>query len=678
MTSAARLPGALSLFVSSLCILIGCAGAVEPTTSGGVTVTTSTEAGLDGATVCVASDEAFVRRAVTHLLGRRVLGTGELRVLLDLYREVGADRWLDALMDTPEFIDTWEQSLRDVLIIPRIGPVGCRGTQLLPKDGPELAQFLLDNGPEATFSPNGVATPFATRDVIRSTLVLDDMTPLLRVEPFMRAGTTFFEVEDVNDEIDNRRINASVFERAYLNRRLDCMQCHNSEFSVTGSDDPALDRTWEIPGHFERAIFEAPQGRAVADFDALFRINGVKIFKFVADAPNKAFWQNGEGVSPWGLSEACGQFAKPGKIETDPAGSNGFFVEGFGKTASLYDLEAIMRQGFDSLRESGLQRGQDLAVEGKLATAWLISAAFSERVYEHITGRRLTVAHAFPRNKAQRDLNEHLARVFSENGFSLRALVKAIIRHPLVNLGAPADCGDSVYTLPAVFDPFTPAEEEPALRPNSAGDAVVRVPPILLLRSVHLALGWPLPSHEFEFDPVAQFEGFTVSPSFILMRDIGAFVTDAELGFRGASLQEALAWEHALGTCTPPNVAQDSTAADFISSLVAEAPTLKDAAIALKDRLLADPVVDGEELALMEPLLGASLQSPPRSHEAGLRRLCVALLRAADLHLEGAAGPDRAAGTLPWAPIGSDRGAWCDRWRPVFSPDGDALASCPL
>lgn len=675
MTSNVRRP--LEPVLYSLCVLLGCSETVAPSYGGSVTVTTRAEAGLEGATVCVGSDEAFVRRAVTHLLGRRVLGTAELQVLLDLYREVGPDRWLDALMETPEFIDTWEQALRDVLIIPRMGPLGCRGTQLLSEDGPELAEFLLENGPEATFTRDGAATPFATRDVIRSTLALDDMTPLLRVEPFMRAGTTFFEVEDVNDEIDNRRINASVFERAYLNRRLDCMQCHNSEYSITGSDDPAKDRTWEIPGHFERALFEAPVGRAVADFDALFRINGVKIFKFVADAPNKAFWQNGDGVSPWGLSKACGQFAKPGEIETDPAGSDGFFVKGFGKTASLYDLEAIMRQGFAALRERGLERGPDLAVEGSLATAWLISAAFSERVFEHITGRRLTVAHAFPRNKAQRDLIESFARTFSESGFSLRALVKAILQHPLVNLGAPADCGDAVYTLPAVFDPFTPAEEDPSLRPNSAGDAVVRVPPIILLRSVHLALGWPLPTHEFEFDPVKQFEGFTVSPSFILMRDIGTFVTDAELGFRGASLQEALAWEHAMGTCTPPDAPAGDLAPDFITTLVAEAPTLRDAVIALKDRLLADPVVDDEELALMAPLLGAPLSSTPGAHEPGLRRLCVALLRAADLHLEGAPTLDRAALPPPWAPSGADRAAWCARWRPLFSAEGESLASCP-
>lgn len=293
---------------------------------------------------------------------------------------------------------------------------------------------------------------------------------------------------------------------------------------------------------------------------------------------------------------------------------------------------------------------------------FLLAANVTNQVVDEVLGEDLTMAHGFPRNPDQARALSVLATTFA-SGFSLKALLKELVMSEAFNRRPPVDAGTAPYVLPML--PFPEAESAPYApdRPlgsdaNSEGDFVHRHSPGGLLHQVHAALGWPGPH-------VAEAGG--VYPSASLSAEIGRYshVRDREDPHVG--LADLTAWEEGVATCRKPSavLARDVTPApglsvpptttlspydwvDWIDVLAADAEargdrTWLDLASAVKDRLLADPRVEGEELVLLPHVfqvhdLGESPVGDGAfsdDEEGRLRDYCSALMRTPQFLLRG-------------------------------------------
>jgi hypothetical protein len=207
---------------------------------------------------------------------------------------------------------------------------------LAPSDDGELARFVRDHSPEEA---EGYETPGGTGDLIRSSLVANDISPVFRAQLFSQLASKVINLDNPGANLTWRQIYGDIFMDRYLGRNMQCLECHNSEFSVTGHSDPNLDRTWEMPGHFEAAVFGQAIGRAPRDVWAFFRVEGVLSLEF------------GDGHSPWGMAED-GRFIVPDAIEPDPEEWTGYLVAPHVDRPSIWDLERMIRAGFDTLRSN--------------------------------------------------------------------------------------------------------------------------------------------------------------------------------------------------------------------------------------------------------------------------------------------------------------------------------------
>ena len=656
-----------------------------------------------------AGDEAFVKRLVPALWGRRPASIREVRLLVDLLGPLGRDGLVRAMARSPEYRDHWEVLIKDHLAVDRVGHISngmCYGFRLLPDVGPELAAFVRDAPSDAA----GYPALWTFRDLAYSALQLDDLSPLWRVHLFANMALEH-EIEDTAAARASREARADVFLGTYLYRRLDCMGCHNSEFSVTGSPDPAQDRTWEIPGLVEKAVFGASDGRPVDALRPFFRRHGVvvgmKYFWEEAPAPDIVA-SFATGSTPWGMDPVCGEFVAPGAVVPDDVGDQAFFIAEASDTASVWDLEERLRTGFDALRGQPLPVAPDQTVPGPEAFAWMASASFADFVWEQVMGYRLTIANYFPRNRSQRDTLKFTTDRFVGAGYSLQELLVTIALDPLFNPAPPAS-GGPLRPFAALFDPWV----DDGL--NGVGDQVQSQAARTLLRSATLALGWA---------PIGDFPLYFLSQEAQVARQTGAFMKTSDRGFRGAGFQAALAWESAFGTCRDwrspdvcpvdkvlqeaqtgesdkckicanaekvcawdprccnidwlavcedhcleepanvpayyldldrfPRIEVATGTPDFVTRILAAAgpgATFGDAVAALKDRLHTDPELsDPDERALIEALAEVPLDAPLKGTadaEDALRLVCGALLSAPQFTLSGWAGPDRIAAPEP-------------------------------
>ena len=231
-----------------------------------------------------------------------------------------------------------------------------------------------------------------------------------------------------------------------------------------------------------------------------------------------------------------------------------------------------------------------------------------------------------------------LAETFVESRFSLRALVSAAMLHPLFDLAGPGSCGQPSYPLPAVFNPWTPAEFEEGDRGNGVSDGISRLPPRLLRASMAAALEWSQPQTNFEVPGGSEL--LDGAAEAMLQSDIGIFLTYTATGFRENNFQETLAFETAFGACQDP-FAEEPDAKDFVDRLVEKSTgSVEDALLDLKDRLLGEPAIeDEEERRLVEALagvpLGTAVSDDPAAAERALRRACAAWLASPDFQLDG-------------------------------------------
>jgi hypothetical protein len=658
---------------------------------------------------CDAGEEAFVARAIPLLWGRKPHGIGEIRLWAESSRTYGRDVVVRAMTGSPDYVARWSDWIMDSLGIARLGDrsySACFNSPALESDNGELAQFIAGTAAAgASFSE-----PFNMADVLASSLKADDLSAAWRVNLFSRMNRPLQGANVGPYELEDNRRNAfgDEFFQYYLNRNMTCLGCHNSEWSITGSDDPTQDRTWEVPGLFEKALLGSSFGISEDTSYAVFRYNDLL-------SGDTAVAQ------PWGMDVACGVFTPADQLTEDYLDHEGYFVEAFGETGSVWQVEAYLQQGVDSLAESGLMLGSNNEVDGPQAFAWLVGMAIVDQVWQEALGTRLTISNYFPRNEGQRDRLQSLTATFVEGRYSLRELLVGITTDPLFNQGAPSTCTAQLYGLDPVLDPWTVSDADPARHNNGPGELVHRQSARTLLRSVHDSMGWAQPSRYLA----------NSDPLRTLQLNLGAFMRTSQPGFNGTDFQGILAFENTYGNCASPSTggagdgcqetlgyggcascncqacvcATDayccdvqwdalcvsmcnegcggcggglaSTQQDTISRLLdaarANNATVGEVVVALKDRLTARGPIGAEEQQLIEALLQEPLDQPLASApdlEPALRVLCGALLISPDYLLATDPAP---VGEVPSLTL--DLAADCQRMQTLLASVG-VTASC--
>jgi hypothetical protein len=661
---------ALALALSGAALAGGCGGDKGTSSSGDTTSSSSTGTSPPYQpqhtwTECQASDQAWVRRALFALDGRRGRSQAEINAWEDAVKAIrAADRKAaggfsdvgdtlppdgsdlengkrliaKAMMNESGYRERWSDFLLEALHINRIeikAQDQCYGPPNPDAiDDGSLAAWVRDNDPSSQAPP---LHDFTMGQLLSSALRLDDLSVLYRGNlfammnlPINGANVDFEAMERIR-----RQDFGAVFSSAYIHRDLVCLNCHNSEFSVTFDQDPAKNRAWPIPGHFEVALYGASNGRHPAD-EAMTKgsdeLRAVSMLR-VADVVD------GSGQKPWGWASMCGRFKQP-QVD-DPLKIDAYFGSirstvdqpNRGLRASVWDLERALHRGVDLLAAHGLQRGKDGALaDPDEAFAYLVAENIVEKVWDEVVGHRLTIANYFPRNETQRDILMGLTEHFVASHFSLQTLLLDILAHPAFNLKSPDEgCFVAPYEMPPVFDPWTIADSDLAKRGNSPADGVFAVSSRPLVRSLHRAMGWPAVD---EYPQNDTDESFQVA--------VGFFIKDADPGFRGLDFQGRLTWETQYGGCPDLTGAGD----DYIAHLVTAAQstpgtTVKDAVVALKDRLVGDPTIDAAEQPDLEALIGAPLASTDLSKlSTQLRALCGVLVSTPQIMLGGVVPKD--------------------------------------
>lgn len=640
--------------------------------------------------VCDAGDEVWVERVMPLLWGRKPHGAYEVRLWADVAREEGRDVVVRAMTAAPAYVDRWQSLIADLLYVARTGDRGyaaCFGAPMLTDDAGELARWL------AVTPADGAAYPsaFNMADVSRSALIADDLSGPWRVNLFARMNRPVQGANVGPEELEEARRQAfgETFGQTYLYRDMVCMGCHNSAYSTTDAADPAEDHHWPVQGMFEQALYGVSFGIDEATADQIWRYSDL---------------MTGEAavIAPWGIDGACGRFAPPSALSKDLLGQEGFFIEAFGEAGSVWQVEAFLQQGVDSLASSGLVLGDDQVPDGPDAFAWLVAQNITDQVWREATGERLTIATYFPRNSAQRDRLEALTARFVETRWSLRELLVDVTTDPLFNAGAPQSCVADLYGMDPVVNPWTPSEDDPARRGNGPGDLVHRHSARVLMRSVHDSMGWAQPEPFLAGDdPLLRLEG-----------SLGAFLRESQPGFDGTDFQGALAFEATYGACQPPEVGgaqngcvetlgyagcascdcqscacavdpyccdvqwdaicvdicnndcggcggglaepRDDTLERLLSAARADGGSVRDVVVGLKDRLVARGALEAEEEALVASLLGVPLDTPVAELgdvEQHLRVLCGAILLSPQYFLSLDGGP---LGPIPPDPLDAD------------------------
>ena len=685
---------------------------------------------------CDAGDAAWVIRATQMLLGRKPYGTMEVNALADLVKATSRGQVAKAMMATPEFSERWLRWLLDEMQVHRKGRRNhkqCFRLGLLPSVDASLATFVRDSEPETA----SFATPFNMRDLLQSSLILDDVTPAYRAYLFAmlaRPTSSCLNLTKLQLDLVLRQNFAQTFNKTYLHRDTGCMGCHNAEYAVTNKDDPKLDHHWPLPGLVEKALFGSSGGPKDNEAQSTFRYYGVATGAFCP--PEMCSSVIGTGVQPWNIAADCGTFTASDKIALDPAEVEGYFIKPLGKTGSVWDLQGKLAAGLAQLRTTGTvaidAKTNDIA--GDQAVAYLLAARISHQVWLEMVGRPLTVNHGFARNADQNSILQSLTTHYIANKLSFRALVAKVALHPLFNQVAPsAGCvAQARYYMPAVHEPFTSDYPVPDERLNSAGDALHRIASRLLVHMVSVALDWPA---------TAEFPTRSEGP---LQAALGMRLTDEQPGVVGIDFPVMVAFEAnsgagnappsavpqqwgsmasasnnscksrcndddadmtcwcdlkcvAAGDCCPDykkycqafnNTQAPPQPPDWIAQLLAAAnqagpptgsPLLLDLVVAAKDRLLQEPDIGVAEGQAIASFFGApSLQVGIGSQSdfpAKFRVFCGTLLKTPQFSLLGiGALPQQTKPALVLP--GHDYLARCSQWAPLVAAGLPIKLSC--
>ncbi len=641
---------------------------------------------------CDADPPAFVRHSFLALTGHRPRGQDEVDVYVDIYEQVKAlgtemeptdprEVVARAIMSRPEVAERWIDVFMDALHVQRTdiqSEVDCWNTAVRSTVSPSLAMTVREQ--MATQGGDGAGN-WTMLDLARSAIALDDLTPVYRAQLFSMVAHPIpaANVSEVEAELARREDVGSTFDASYLHRDVVCLGCHTSETSITDNDEPALDRHWPAPGAPERAVYGNPMGVTSERAHAAFRVD-----RFVVDDGSQR---------PWGWASSCGRFANPANIPDDIAGVDGKLGSVTGTRSTVYSLEQALARGFAALRGTGV--GQAEVIEDPdTALAWLVTLKMTEDVWRATTGTNLTIANYFPRNEASRDLLYSLAHRYAQSGFSLKALLVAIVTSDyFARLAPDAGCGASPYTYPNVFDPWVIADDDEARRKNGPGDAVTAIDARTLMGALSYALEWSMQPggnrfpdfgegctgtgsmtcqqlntncnqlHQCctSYEVACQMNGVFPAIETPFQQSVGTFLRNSERGFRGLDFQARLAWEDRYGACARPAW----VSSDFIDGLVGRGAanpqtTVGDVISALKDRLTNEPAIDpGAEATALAAIVGPLDASATAATVDGVRRVCGALVVSPQFLLQGIAGrggepPILTPGDASYASVCSD------------------------
>ncbi len=516
---------------------------------------------------------AFYEQFLPLVLGRRVRNAQERNYLLDLEALYGRQVVMDLLMEEPEYVATWKNNLLRDLQLQRDGNRGqsaqCFGEPMRfagGGDSGELATFIRDNpvtsnypGTNVFADPDAEAIaddPINMTDVVESALRSDDlsvvykayMVPLIVADGLLGA-------EEVG----------KAFNRAFLNRNLECSECHNIETQL-------LIKPIQID--LELQVFGcgkcAGNGIDQSEIWSVFRqdVTG-------DDAP-----AGQSTIRPWGLHPSCGTVATDfteGSQPTVFAGLNGGFM-------GLTHLVDQFSAGVESIRSGGLSfSGGTIPGNQELPPAqslvYMVSAKIVEDVWEDLVGSPLTEAHYFAKNEDQRDMQRFLTESFIGSDWSLKELISLIMVTGYANRRAPAQ---STQASPSVLAPIFEAFAGPA---NGQGDLVFRYPPHSLFSQLRGSLGWP------KWNAFPDEDAY---PSLELNRDLEQYLSDSSAGARDWGFQSLLAWEAAVATCENPGNGSDwidrllQSVEDFDDDHPDDPITVRDVVRTVKDRLIGD------------------------------------------------------------------------------------------
>jgi hypothetical protein len=627
---------------------------------------------------CDADPPEFVRHAFLAIVGHRPRSQEEVDVYVDIFEQVkaigdeagsgsGAPPPVDprevvarAILDRPELAERWIDVIMDALHVQRTdiqSEVDCWSAPLRSTVSPALATAVRDQ--MATQGGDGAGS-WTMLDLARSAIALDDLTPVYRAQLFSMVAHPIpaANVPDVEAELARREDFGSTFDASYLHRDVVCLGCHTSETSITDSDEAELDRHWPAPGAPERAVYGNPMGVTSERAHAAFRVDG--------------FVERNGTQRPWGWSNSCGRFSNPTTIGNDIANVDGKLGSVTGTRSTVYNLEQALARGFGALRGTGVAADETIADPDK-ALAWLVTLKMTEDIWRAATGTNLTIANYFPRNAAARDLLYSLANRYAQSGYSLKALLVAIVTSDyFARLAPDAGCGESPYTYPNVFDPWVIADSDEARRLNGPGDAVTAIDARMLMGALSYALEWPTQpgGNRFpdfgegctgtgsmtcqqlgancnqnqiccaSYEVACEMGGVFPAVEVPFQQSVGTFLRNSERGFRGLDFQARLAWEDRYGACARPGWVGN----DFIDGLVGRGnanptTTVGDVIRALKDRLTNEPTIDpGAETEALAAIVGPLDASAAAATADGVRRVCGALVVSPQFLLQGIAG----------------------------------------
>lgn len=702
---------------------------------------------------CQGSDQAFVRRAIQGVLGRRAYSQAEVNMYADLIAEVDAmdgvdpeelaafpgaplrhsrQVFLQALFKHPDYASNWEELYRDFLRVQRYEEYNnapCYALRVRFDDAKAVAQFVRDNPAKG---PGDGGQPPTMGDIVAGAIELDDVSPIYQANLFSMLSKTYAGANgvEIESEVGRRRDFGAWFDAVYLNRDTVCLQCHNSEFSVTQTPDDKTNRHYPIPALLEKALFGYSTGvPADAVGEPVDRMHGaLKYARFVSNCAVEAVGSNNYNAAvadgslqpdscpdgyrrcrtassqgpidwmcestyqatrnarPWNWATSCGIYAPQDKTPIDLAGIDTKFGKITGLRNSMWDMQESLQAGFAKLKTEGL--GADPSTwevaDPDKAFAYLTSMNIVEKVWKEITGTGLTIQTYYPRNAAARDMLQHLTDTFIASGYSNQALLEEIFASPFVNLASPdSGCWENAYSLPRIFDPWVTAEESEIKQNNSIGDGAIMLSGRTAARSAYASLGWRLSSHGSMYPTVSGYGensatvGTVNSGTFEkqFQQETGYFTKNTEVGFRGFDFQARMGWEDRFGRCgklVPNQLALDVIDVMVRKSQTPGTATVRDVVDVLKDRIFGTTLISETEQTALETLLGASLDADASTladANVAVRRACGVMIASPQALTSGIAPPD-STDVPKLTPPAAQYDALCTSLEALALPDG--------
>ncbi len=616
---------------------------------------------------CDAGDEAWVKRTMQVVAGRKPTGMAEVDVLVQIAQKTGRVAVVQGLLKLPEAKQRWTSALFDLAHVTRAGRqlnFGCYGLANAPDgDNGKIAAHVRDHAPD-----QALAVPDITLlDLAHSAFDLDNVSPWFRAQLFGMISWPAEFCKNVTDaEMDNLRRQwfGQKFVALYQNRSLGCLGCHNSSFSVTQTSDPNTNKFFPIPGKFEKAIFGEDTGHTDKEVYQPLRLRGVLSIKSITEDPEMLVWPDDPAppVSPWQMAGICGMFMQPKDVQASLDASIGWLGGPLTDKASIWDIEQKLHAGIDKLHNDGKNFDETtLANDPDRAFAYMLATRIVSDTWAIVYGEPLTIAHNFPRNASQRDRLMDLTKQFIQSDWSLKKLVTAMVTEaPFNELSGNAACGVSgAYSLPPLFYPYSTNEEIPEMKGNSPADGIHREEPFVLVFMAAHAAGWAAPPVIDSPPGAMKLEdniGFP-QPGNLgeLAFRIGAFLDDARPGAPDMDAPSLGLWRTLVANCRVE--LPDKTVLtqgvpdgkDWMDQLLA-LPTTQTATVAevigaIRDRIITEPDLPKQEAASALALFGAATLGTPMTAllktQDAARAYCGALLASPQFWLTGQPAPNQ-------------------------------------